>query len=71
MVSRMLEQFVVPGGLLLAVEYSPKDKPNIRLDIDRYLKRLGFAVESTKTAFWNGIEKTRVAVIRKPMPDRM
>lgn len=65
LVSRMLEQFVVPGGLLLAVEYSPKDKPNIGLDIDRYLKRLGFAVESTKTAFWNGVEKTRVAVIRK------
>lgn len=53
------------------MNYSPKDKPNIGLDIDRYLKRLGFVVESTKTAFWNGIEKTRVAVIRKLLPDRM
>ncbi len=63
---RLLEQFVAPGGALLAVEYSPKDKPNIGLDIDRYLERLGFAVAEVKQAFWEGVEKTRVAVIRKP-----
>jgi SAM-dependent methyltransferase len=63
--SRLLEQFVAPGGALLAVEYSPRDKPNIGLDIDHYLERRGFTVEATKTAFWDGVEKTRAAVIRK------
>lgn len=62
LVSRLLEQFVAPGGLLLAADYSPVMVPGI----DQYLQHLGFAVESTKTAFWDGIEKTRVAVIRKP-----
>lgn len=65
LVSRLLEEFVAPGGLLLAAEYSPKDKPNIGMDIDRYLERLGFAVADVRQAFWGGMEKTRVAVIRK------
>ncbi len=44
-----------------------KDQPNVGMDIDRYLERLGFVVAEIRQAFWDGREKTRVAVIRKPL----
>lgn len=66
LVSRMLDHFVTPGGALLVSEYRPREHMAPTLTVDHDLARMGFTVEAVKSGYWEGVEKTRIAVIRKP-----
>lgn len=61
-VGRILAHFLAPGGRLLAAEYTSADP----LTIDAEIRSLGFTVESTLSGYLEGVEKTRIAVVRKP-----
>jgi SAM-dependent methyltransferase len=67
LVSRILDQFVAPGGALLVSEYRARENTAApTLTVDQDLARMGFAVAFVKLGFWEGVEKTRIAVIKKP-----
>lgn len=66
LVSRMLDHVVAPGGALLVSEYRARENTTApTLTVDQDLARMGFVVEAVKVAFWQGVEKTRIAVVRK------
>jgi SAM-dependent methyltransferase len=67
-VRRLLEEFVAPGGALLAVEYAERGEAKPALDIDVRLAGYGIPAERVYSAYdsyRDGREATRVAVIRK------
>jgi SAM-dependent methyltransferase len=64
-VARILDLFLAPGGRLLAAEYRGREHEGAELTIDKHLTGLGFMVEDVKVANWQGVEHTRVAVLRK------
>jgi hypothetical protein len=63
-VERLLAHYLSDGGRLLVAEYYSSHE-NQPLTIDRRLKGLGFTVESTTHGFWDNVERTRIAVVRK------
>lgn len=64
-VSRLLDQFVSPGGKLLVAGYRGRGDEAQYLFSDRRLGLLGFAIEGVRSGAWEGEEKTRVAVLGK------
>lgn len=62
-VSRLLDEFVAPGGKLLAAEYRGHESVTSEPTIDRDLARLDFQVESVRGGMWEGVEQTRIAVV--------
>ncbi len=66
-VTRLLDHYLEHDGKLLVAEYRGRDKETPRLTVDSYLVELGFSVESVKIGYWNGVEQTRIAVVRKPL----
>lgn len=65
-VSRLLEEFLSPGGRLLVAEYRGRSDPSSGPWIDDVLGQAGFAVEFCASGLWEGKELTRVAVVPKP-----
>jgi len=65
-ISRLLDEFVAPGGKLLVAEYRGHESVTPEPTIDRDLARLGFRVESVKVGVRENVERTRIAVIGKP-----
>lgn len=63
-VARLLTRCVRRGGALLVADYRGRDDAREHLGIDRELTNMGFAVEITRSGFWEGVEMTRVAVVR-------
>jgi SAM-dependent methyltransferase len=61
---RLLDEFVEPGGSLLVAEYGGRGITEPELPIVRRLADLGFLTERHVSGFWQGVEKTRVAVVR-------
>ncbi len=62
-VRRLLDRFLAPGGRLLTAEYTS----TAPLAVDRELRSLGFLVESSLPGYLDGVEKTLIAVVRKPV----
>jgi SAM-dependent methyltransferase len=71
-VRRILEDFLSPGGRLLAAEYRGRSvsssgeirqTPEGPLTIDGHLEDLGFAVGSIASRRWEGEERVRIAVV--------
>lgn len=65
-VVRILDRYLEPDGRLLAAEYRSRENTAPALSIDRDLRALGFGVEAVHVGRWQGVEKTRVAVVRRP-----
>ena len=64
-VSRLLEEFLAPGGRLLVVEYRSRRDPSAGPWVNEVLEGLGFGVASCVSGFWEGQELTRVAVVHR------
>jgi SAM-dependent methyltransferase len=64
-VGRLLEEFVEPGGSLLVAEYGGRGIIDPELQIIECLAALGYQAEDHISGYWQGVEKTRVAVVRK------
>ncbi len=62
--ARRVLGWLEPGGSLLVAEYRARDDMRPALDVDGRLRAMGFAVESVRSGWWEGIEQTRVAVVR-------
>lgn len=62
-VERLLGLFLRPGGKLLATEYRARDDIAPALTLDSALRKQGFPVECVVSGCWEGIERTRIAVI--------
>ncbi len=60
-VRRILDRFLAPGGRLLAAEYTSTGP----CTVDDELRSLGLTVESTRSGYLEGVEKARIAVIRR------
>jgi SAM-dependent methyltransferase len=65
--SRILDRYLSPGGRLLAAEYRSRADEAPVLTIDQELAGMGFVVEDIHLGIWEGVEQTRIAVLRKPM----
>jgi trans-aconitate methyltransferase len=63
-VKRILDQYLRPGGTLIAAEYLNKTNSSTTLGIDRYLSDLGFMVEDVKLGLRDGVEGARIAVVK-------
>jgi SAM-dependent methyltransferase len=72
-VHRLLDLFVAPEGWLLVAEYRAREDTNPALTVDHRLAQMGFKVQSVTSAYWQGVEKTRLAMLVKPalMPDHV
>ncbi|MDQ2743733.1 MAG: class I SAM-dependent methyltransferase [Chloroflexota bacterium] len=64
-VARILDRYLHTGGRLLAAEYRARDNTDANLSVDSRLKALGFTVEAMNCGYWQGLEVTRIAVVRK------
>ena len=64
-VTRLLDQFLQPDGRLLVAEYRGRADMRDSVQIDRYLVELGFKVASIRVGCWDGMERTRVAVLTR------
>ncbi len=64
-VARILDRYLQTGGRLLAAEYRARDDTDASLSVDSRLKALGFTVEAMNCGYWQGLEVTRIAVVRK------
>jgi len=65
-ISRLLADFLVPGGKLLVAQYRSRREDLSGDWIDDYLSRLGFSVRGSKSGFsGDGLELTRVAVLQR------
>ncbi len=64
-VARILDRYLPTGGRLLAAEYRARDNTDTTLAVDSRLSALGFTVESVNSGYWQGLEVTRIAVVRK------
>jgi SAM-dependent methyltransferase len=62
-VSRLLDEFISPGGKLLVAGYRGRGDAAQYLFVDDRLSQLGFVIEDVKSGVWEGEEKTRVAVL--------
>jgi SAM-dependent methyltransferase len=62
-VSRLLREFVNPGGRLIVVGYRGRGEEERYLFVDQRLTHLGFAPKDVKSGWWEGEEKTRVAIL--------
>ncbi len=62
-ISRVLDEFVSPGGKLLVAEYRGRENTALELTVDQRLVQLGFIVEAIKSGVWEGQQRTPVAVI--------
>ena len=63
-VSRLLDEYLCPGGKLLVAEYRSRRQSSAGPWVDDKLRDLGFAVESCVSGLWQGQELTRVAIVR-------
>lgn len=63
--ARRLLSWLEPSGALLVAEYRARDDARPALDVDDRLRALGFAVEAVRSGWWEGVEQTRVAVVRR------
>lgn len=61
--TRLLTDYLEPGGRLLVVEYRTRENNAPELTIDREVAALGFPVARVTTGEWDGREVTRVAVV--------
>ncbi|HLW02622.1 MAG TPA: class I SAM-dependent methyltransferase [Ktedonobacterales bacterium] len=64
-IGRMLDEWVSPRGWLLVAEYRGRDDLAAALRVDERLADIGFKVKLVRKAYWQGIEKTRLAIIEK------
>lgn len=73
-VHRLLNDYIHANGCLLISQYRGRSMdsagnisttPDGPLTIDKRLSDAGFAVEAVKSGYWEGVEKTRVVVVRK------
>jgi SAM-dependent methyltransferase len=64
-ITRLLDQFVIPGGALLVAGYRGRGADAQGVYVDDRLLELGLTPDDVKRAVWEGEEKTRVAVLRK------
>ncbi len=64
-VARILDRYLQIGGRLLAAEYRARDNTDASLSVDSRLRTLGFTVEAVNSGYWQGLEVTRIAVVRK------
>ena len=64
-VARILDRYLQTGGRLLAAEYRARDNTDTSLTVDSHLSALGFTVESVNCGYWQDLEVTRIAVVRK------
>jgi SAM-dependent methyltransferase len=67
-VARLLQAFVSPGGRLLVVGYRGRGAAERYLFVDHRLTQLGFAPKDVKSGWWDGEEKTRVAILEGDIP---
>lgn len=65
-IARLLDRYLAPGGSLLLAEYRTHGDDAPPLSIDRQAANLGFPVARVLSASWDGIERTRLAVISTP-----
>ena len=65
-VHRLYDLFVASGGWLLVAEYRAREDTNPALTVDHRLAQMGFVVQAVTSAYWQGVEKTRLAVLEKP-----
>jgi trans-aconitate methyltransferase len=64
-VHRLLDEFIAPGGALLACQYLSSKQDHAGVWIDEQLQDWGFEVERTHSGYAdNGREACRVAVVR-------
>jgi SAM-dependent methyltransferase len=72
-VNRLLDRYLHTGGHLLVAEYLGKSVNPLRLEVtvDQHLVKLGFAVESVRSASIDEFAMTRTAVIKKRQGKRM
>jgi SAM-dependent methyltransferase len=64
-VERLLADYLVPGGRLLAAQYLGSATSASEPPIHRFLEDLGHPVADVKRGFWEGTEYTRIAVVPK------
>jgi len=64
-VARILDRYLQIGGRLLAAEYRARDNTDASLSVDSRLRTLGFTVKAVNSGYWQGLEVTRIAVVRK------
>ena len=64
--ARRLLDWLEPDGALLGAEYrAGRDDIRPALDVDDRLRALGFVVEAVHSGWWEDVEQTRVAVVRR------
>lgn len=63
-VRRLLELFVNPEGKLLIADYRSRKDNQPKPWIDEILQGWGFKVDDCKSAYYEGKELTRIAVIK-------
>jgi SAM-dependent methyltransferase len=64
-VSRLIDEFLMPGGKLLVAEYRSRNDPRTGPWVDDTLEDAGFKVQCCEHGLWEDRELTRVAVILK------
>lgn len=63
-IQRIIDEYLVTGGKLLAAGYTSSKYPEIKPDVDLKLVDWGFKVEKIVSGFWNGLELARIAVVK-------
>jgi SAM-dependent methyltransferase len=66
-VARLLDEFLTADGLLLVAEYAGRtpDGNVSTLSVDETLRAWGYEVAAVRSGIWQGIERTRIACVRR------
>jgi SAM-dependent methyltransferase len=66
-VARLLGEYLADDGLLLVAEYAGRtpDGVTTRLSIDSALRSWGYEVVAVRSGAWDGVERARVAAVRR------
>lgn len=66
-VGRLLGEFLVDGGMLLVAEYQGRtpDGEVTTLNVDDTLRGWGYSLAATRSGTLDGVERTRIAAVRR------